>query len=341
MSQKRWRVERGELDYDDLLALSWGWRPSLLLLEAGRAGVFDAAAGGWHTGEEIAARLNRGPRAVGLLLLGLAGAGLMKKSGARYRNTEAIERHFVRSSPEYRGAILDLDRRAVSNWSRIGEVLQSGAPIPKPEQTDTEKRAWQETFIMAMDALARLHENEVVDALIGAGGERLLDIGCGPATYLIEWLRRVPQGCAVAFDRPASRETAQRLAEHAGVADRMEFVGGDFTADSFAHGGPFDVTLVSQVLHILGAQGARDLLKRAAAVTSTGGAVAVHEMALGPDENPGGAGIFAVQMMLGTPEGCVFTDPELRAMMADAGLTVETARPTDERSAIYLGRKPA
>ncbi|MBI4828609.1 MAG: methyltransferase domain-containing protein [Nitrospinae bacterium] len=340
MSQKRWRVESGELGYEELLALSWGWRPSLLLLEASRAGVFDAAAGGWRTGDEIAAALGANPRAVELLLFGLAGAGLMKKSGARYRNTDAIERHFVRASPEYRGAILDLDRRAVNNWGHIGEVLASGRPIPKPEQTEEEKRAWQETFIRAMDALARLHVEEVVGALPQAGGMRLLDIGCGPATYLIEWLRRVPDGRAVAFDRPASGDTVLRLARTAGVGDRVEFMGGDFTLDTFKHGGPFDVTLVSQVLHILGADGARELLKRAAAATRPGGVVAVHEMALGPDEHPGAAGIFAVQMMLGTAEGCVFTDAELRALLADAGLTVEDARPTDNRSRIYLGRKP-
>ncbi|MDH5756419.1 MAG: hypothetical protein OEZ55_07130, partial [Nitrospinota bacterium] len=99
---------------EELLALSWGWRPALMMLEAHKAGIFDTAAGGWRSKEQIALDLGADPRAIGLLLLGLCGAGLMEKKGNMFRNSPAVERHLVKASPEYRGYALDLDRRAVS-----------------------------------------------------------------------------------------------------------------------------------------------------------------------------------------------------------------------------------
>ncbi|VAX19549.1 hypothetical protein MNBD_NITROSPINAE03-376, partial [hydrothermal vent metagenome] len=128
----RGAARSGELELDDIFDLSWGWRPSVLLLQAHTTGVFDAVAGGWKTAAEVAGKLKADTRATGLLLDGLCGAGLIQKTDGKYKNAEAVERHLVRGATDYRGNILELDKRAVSSWLKIGEVLKSGEPIPKP-----------------------------------------------------------------------------------------------------------------------------------------------------------------------------------------------------------------
>jgi len=324
---------------EELLALSWGWRPALMMLEAHKAGIFDTAAGGWRSKEQIALDLGADPRAIGLLLLGLCGAGLMEKKGDMFCNSPAVERHLVKASPEYRGYALDLDRRAVSNWSRISEVAQTGVPIPKPESTPEEQDAWQRTFIRAMDNISSNAVEPLLDAMPLNDGQRLLDIGCGPAKYLVEILRRHPSSTAVGFDRPGSQPVAQAAAAKAGVEDRFTFRGGDLTIDSFTEEGPFDGVLISQVAHIFSDVMVKDLITRAREALSPGGFLAIHDMILGPDDDPGPAAIFAVQMMLGTAEGRVYTKEEIVLMMQTSGFEFLGASPTDERSQVIIGQR--
>jgi SAM-dependent methyltransferase len=336
----RGAIRSGELDLDDILDISWGWRPSILLLQAHSAGIFDAASGGWHTADQIAGKLDTDIRATSLLLDGLSGVGLIKKSGDKYKNGEAVERHLVRSAPEYKGSILELDKRSVTNWLKIGEVVKSGEPIPKPETNDEEKKAWQETFILAMDDLAGQFTDRMLDALPLQNGMRILDIGCGPATYLVGAALRFKNLTAVAFDRPMSEGVVAKAVEKAGVKERIEFKGGDFTTDDFDFGDAFDGILISQIIHIIDRESSADLIKRAVNVVKPGGFVAVHEMTLGPDDDPGPAAVFSIQMMLGTKSGGVYTKQEIEGWMKEAGLAIESDARMGARSEVIVGRKP-
>lgn len=331
---------RPPLDMDGVLALSWGFRPAVLLLKAHEMGVFDALAGGWKTPEDVAGRLRADPRATRLLLLGLCGARLLEKSGETFRNSPVVERHFVRGLPDYRGHILDLDNRALSNWVRIPEITVAGEPIPKPEATAGEARAWQETFILAMDAISQRNLENLCGALPVEDGHRLLDIGCGPATYIIELARRFPNLTAVAFDRPNSETIVKDAAARAGVGGRVEFIGGDFTAYKFDQNGPFDGVMLSQIVHILSEEQCVDLLRRASNALKPGGFMAVHEMAIGPDQDPGPAAVFAIQMMLGTKSGGVYSREEIERWLRNVGMEPVLARRTDERSEVIVARKP-
>ncbi|VAX23982.1 hypothetical protein MNBD_NITROSPINAE04-1694, partial [hydrothermal vent metagenome] len=251
------------------------------------------------------------------------------------------ERHLVRGATDYRGNILELDKRAVSSWLKIGEVLKSGEPIPKPDNSEAEKKAWQETFILAMDDIAGQFKERMIDALPLKDGMRVLDIGCGPATYLVEAALRFKNLAGVAFDRPMSEGVVAKAVERAGVGERIEFRGGDFTTDDFDFGDPFDGILISQIIHIVDTTQAVDLLKRAVNVVKPGGFVAVHEMTIGPDDDPGPAAVFSIQMMLGTKSGGVYTKDEIAGWMNDAGLTIESDTRMDARSEVIVGRKGA
>ena len=329
----------GKLTLDDMIEMTWDWRAPVLMMRSHDAGVFDAAGREWKEADEIASALKASPRATRLLLTALAGAGLMEKSGTRFRNTDAAQRHLVRSSPEYRGHLLEMNSRAVANWLRIPQVLKTGSPIPRPERTKEEADAWQEVFIQAMRALSDGQADRMFEALPLFDGMRMLDIGCGPAAYMIHFAKKLPAFTAVAFDRPASERVVRSAAQKAGVADRVTFAGGDCLTYDFE--GSYDGVLISQVLHIMSASQAGEVVRKAAGVSRPGGFVAIHEMTLGPDDDPGPSAIFAVQMMLGTKEGSVYTADEISGWLEDAGLEIESISRLNERSEMIVGRKPA
>ena len=330
---------KSELTLDDLMDLSWGWRPSVLLLQAHEAGVFDAVAGGWKSAEQVATIMGADRRAVYLMLLGLGGTGFMEKKGEMFRNAPVIERHLVRGAEDYRGNIIEYDKRAITNWVRIPEVVKSGKPIPKPDTTDEKAKQWQETFIKAMDDIACHHTENIYNVLAPEDGICMLDIGCGPATYIVDFLKRLPNMTAVAFDRPASEDVVADRVKRGGVADRVEFVGGDFLGDDLGYTDEFDLVLISQVIHIISKQQSMGLLQKAANAVKPGGVVAVHDMTVGPDNAPGPAAVFAIQMMLGTTDGTVYTADEIIEMMERAGLAMKSTERIDTRSELFIAKK--
>lgn len=332
-------AQKSRFDLDDLLALSWNWRGSALLIQAHSAGLFDAVKNHWRTPEEIAIRLGSDPRATRLILLALSGIGVVEKSGEKYRNSVTADKYLVSSSPDYRGHLLELDLRAMENWAKIPEVLMTGKPIPKPATTDDEKSEWQKTFTKAMEALSKPKLEKVIAAIPATDVDHLLDIGSGPGLYMIEIAKLLPNFCATLFDRPETGPVAQENINKAGVAERVKFVGGDALTYRFINEF-FDGALISQMLHIYPPAEAAVIVKKAAKSVKPGGFVAIQEMTVGPDDNPGAAAVFAVQMMLGTEEGTVYTVDELSGIMTGAGLVVESITAINDRDDVLVGRKP-
>jgi ubiquinone/menaquinone biosynthesis C-methylase UbiE len=325
--------------FDDLHDLFSSWRIPFLVAQAHELGVFDATAGGWKEAEEIAARLGTDERATGLLLVGLCGAGVLEKAGSRFRNTEMVERRLIRRSPEYDGALLSLAARQMRTWLEIPQVLKTGAPVQRPEPSPEEARARRTDFLQAMHAIASREVDALFNALPLKDGMHVIDVGAGPATYLAGFASRLPNLTGVAFDRPTSREVADGVLERAGVAERIRFVGGDFTRDALE--GSFDGALLSHVLHLLDPDRARDLIARVARIIRPHGFIAISEMAADQADRSGQACVFAIQMMLTSTGGAVYSVEEMGSWLSAEGFQLETVTPLGESSTVLVGRRGA
>ncbi len=329
----------GKLQFslEDMMALSWDWRKSVLLVQAHSTGIFDALDDEFKQVGDVANLLGSDPRATYLLLVGLAGLGVVEKVGEKFRNGPTAVKYLVSSSPHYRGDLLRHDQRAMENWRKIPDVLISGKPIAKPEVNQEEKIAWQEVFAKAMEAVSEPKVDHLFNILEPKDGQKFLDIGCGPGTYMFEFADRLPGFSAVLFDRPETSGLLEKRIRSRGMEDRMTCLGGDLLDHEFT--GSFDGVLISQILHIFPSDICADLARRASEVVKTGGFLAIQEMVLGPDENPGPTGLFGVQMMLGTAAGTVYTPSEVARFMTDAQLVIEKIESTDEKSKVFIGRK--
>ena len=326
------------IDLNGILALSWNWRKSALLIQAHKTGLFDAMTNNWQSAEDVAGKLQTDHRATALVLLALSGVGLMEKSGDKYKHTEVTEKYLVSSSPDYIGAMLELDRRAMGNWTRIPEIIRTGEPIPKPETTEKEKVEWRKTYTDAMEALSRPKRDKVISALPIKEGDRFLDIGCGPGAYLIDVLRRFPNVEAVGFDLDVTGHSTRKNIAKAGLEKRAKFLAGDLLKDPIE--GKFDVAFISQVLHIFSAEEVGGIIKKVVTAIKPGGVLAIQEMTVGPDKNPGDAALFAVQMMLGTKNGAVYTVDEMKGFLENAGLSIESVTAINDRDDVIVGRMP-
>lgn len=101
---------------------------------------------------------------------------------------------------------------------------------------------------------------------------------------------------------------------------RIDFVAGDFLAGPLPDG--FDVAWFSHILHGEWPNGCGRLLANAVDALEPDGLLLVQEFIL--DENrdsPLFPALFSLNMLLGTPEGQVYSGPELVGMMRHSGLS--------------------
>jgi SAM-dependent methyltransferase len=179
--------------------------------------------------------------------------------------------------------------------------------------------AAREAFLMGMYNNAMAGGPLVVAGIDLTGRRRLLDLGGGPGTYALLFCQTYPELEATVFDLPTSREFAERATRRFCLEGRVRFAAGDFLEDPLP--GRYDVAWLSHILHGEGEENCRRIVAKAAAALEPGGLLLVHEFILDDDgSGPLHPALFALNMLVGTPEGRAYREGELRSMMEGAGL---------------------
>jgi SAM-dependent methyltransferase len=130
------------------------------------------------------------------------------------------------------------------------------------------------------------------------------------------------------------------FAEHVearGVADRLEFHGGDFFADPLPAA---DVVVLGHVLHDWDADQRRQLVRAAYAATNPGGALVVYDRMLDDDPRHVENLVISLDMLLVTDGGSEYPVQELRAAAAEAGFERITDQPLGDFDTIVVCHKP-
>jgi SAM-dependent methyltransferase len=248
------------------------------------------------------------------VLAALADAGLLEREGGRYRPTETCRAGLCDpESEEFVGGGLALWLHNLGALVRLDEVLRTG--IPLDALTGRRDRHSVARLMSAMAAAPAARVRKLVDGSLRRARRprRALDVGAGPGHMSRELADR---GLHVTlFDTPETIDyvrTEYRLGEE----DRLTLVSGDFTKGPLPDG-PFDLVLLSNVLHIYGPEQNRRLVHEAARVTSPGGVVAIQDFVRG---RSGRAARFALVMLLRTEGGDTYELAELTDWMESGGL---------------------
>ena len=304
------------------------------------AGVFTALADGPATARELAERADLDERAVGIVLPALAEAGTLERADSRFALTDAARRHLADpDSPDFVGGGLPLWLDGLRGFTRLPEVLRSGDPIERPEPEDEAdreeaEREGLEKFMAGMAAAPDARVRRIVDACLERmpDARRVLDLGGGPGHMARAFVERGLR--ATLFDRPPVVDfvgDAYGLSE----VDGLELAGGDFTEDPLPDG-PFDVVLVSNIVHSYAPEQNRALLDKVAGVTAPGGVVAIADFFRGRSSR---AVRFALVMLLKTEGGNTYTEDEIAGWLRGAGFREpETAQVDEDRHLITAVR---
>lgn len=318
----------------DIQALATQWQASRALLAAFELDLFSALGGDVLTGAEIAARAGTDPRATDRLLRAMVPLGLVELRGERFVNTGAARRWLDRASDE---CLTNLAHTAhtFKNWATLHKAVQAGTSVVGTDFDNEQRRA---DFIEAMHRRS-LDQAEGLAGLIGlAGVRRVLDVGGGSGGNAIAFCRLAPDMTAVVLDRPSITSLTRDYVARAGLADRIAIMDGDYNEAEFGSG--FDLVLFSAIVHINSPGQNLSLMERAARALNPGGRVAVSDFIMDDDRlSPPSGTLFALNMLVNTDCGDVYTNSEVRSWMEAAGLEPGDPVPGGPTTSLIVGKK--
>jgi SAM-dependent methyltransferase len=300
---------------DRVLDLGRAYQPTCVLLAAAELDVFGALASGARTAVELAESLQSDPRATTIVLDALTALGFLAKNGGAYSPTPGVNDAFT--GP---GSVLPMLRHQANclrSWAQLAATARSGRPerLPSVLGEDVD----QESFIEAMEVASREAAPRVVASLGPPAFEHLLDVGGGPGTWTMAFLRAAPRARGTLYDLPAVIPIARRHLERAGLAERVRLVAGDLSSDDSLPGG-VDLAWVSAIIHMNSRAQNRDLYRKVHAALVPGGRILIRDIVMNDAHtSPPAGALFAVNMLVRTEGGGTFSFAEICADLEAAG----------------------
>ncbi len=306
------------MDFSELNRLSSGFILSRIIQVAARIGIFDKIEARGTTSEEVASCINTSPRATELFLNALVAIRLLSKESGKYFNTAISRNYLVKNSPKYFGGMIVFEHNLWDMWGKLEESVRTGMPSRKPDMfQNTEDET--EKFILAMHSLVKARgDAEVVSHLLDLGwANSLIDIGSGPGTYPIEFIKKYPQLAITVFDLPGTLRVTRKVLEEEHMIGQISLFEGDYRKTKIPDG--FDVAFLSNIIHSEDETTNQDLMKNIYEALNTGGLLVIKDHILNEDlTSPAVGAIFSITMLLAT-NGRDYSFKEVSRWLEKAG----------------------
>jgi 2-polyprenyl-3-methyl-5-hydroxy-6-metoxy-1,4-benzoquinol methylase len=247
----------------------------------------------------------------------LTALNLLVKQANVFANTPLATRLLASGSRDDARASLRHNLSLWSSWSTLTERVKSGHVVAWREMGSRDDD-WTVPFIAAMHRNAATRAPLVVRTVGSAGVHRLLDVGGGSGAYSIAFARDNEELRADILDLPSVLPIAQSHIAEAGLSERIHTRAGDLSRDELGSG--YDMVLLSAICHMLSPTQNQDLLRRAFLALGSKGRVVIQDHVMNEDGSAPRAGaLFAINMLVGTPEGSTFSESQYKQWLLTAG----------------------
>jgi SAM-dependent methyltransferase len=311
------------------------WVPQAIY-SAASLGVADALAEGPRTSADVARTVGAEPGTLHRLLRALVTLELLQMTDAgafALTPLGACLRSDARDS--VRAWVLLMGGEMVwKSWGRLGECVRTGRAVPALDGTERfaaidADPAAAAVFDESMVQLTRHIAGAFAAAYDFSGIRTLVDVGGGHGALLPPVLAANPDLRGVVFDRPRCREGALRLFAKTRIAERCDFVPGDFFATVAPAGA--DAYVLKSVIHDWNDEESLVILGNCRRAMREGARLLVFEPIVPdrPGTSPYDAMIAATDLnMMVVTGGRERTEREFRELLQAAGFRVTRLVPT-------------
>jgi len=312
----------------EVLDFSRSYQPACILTAAAALDVFTPLHAKPMTAGALAGVLDTDPRATTILLDALAALQFLSKQGEEYSVSEDVAELLSEQSADNVLPMLRHISNCLGRWAQLPKVVKTGkCAETSPSVRGTE--ADREAFIGGMNNISRPIAAGVIDKIQPTGFRHMLDVGGGPGTWSIAFLRAAPQARVTLFDLPEVISIAGRQFARAGLTDRVRLVEGDFYTDALPEGA--DLIWLGAICHQNSRQQNRNLFSKVHTAIADGGAAIIRDVVMDPSHtSPPGGALFAINMLVGTEAGGTYSFDEYKEDLNAAGFDDVTLIHQDE-----------
>lgn len=308
---------------DHLLYLADAFFATQILYTCLKLGVFDAIERGAKTIRHIGKVSQAHQEPLELVLNACASLGLLHKDGnGNYFNSATASQFLVTHSDRYYGdTLVCATETGYASWGRLLDFLRTGISPMNYEQNRRTCAKVARRSTLGAESQSRGIAPLVLKLMIPNRGRfRILDIGCGAATITREILRNCPDADATLLDTPTVLDFClQRFLAPQGLHNRCTLLAGDYNCiQDFQD--DYDYVLLSNILHIDGAESAQTLLRKGYAALKPGGKlIAISFFLNNREDSPVFSTMFSLSCMLLSGKGKVFSTGRVADWLVEMG----------------------
>jgi SAM-dependent methyltransferase len=289
---------------------SYALQKELLIVAAAvRTGLFDALKNEPMSLEGLSHKTHTDKRALWIVTEALAALGYLYYKESKLNLTkEAYAIFYDKDSEEYSDFSFMHRYNLIATWMRLPEALRSGKPVTGLEKTDKTK-----DYILAMKHYAKDSAADIARYCLRGLPKRakVLDVGGGPLTNAAAFIQKGAE--VTVLDLP---DVIDMMAADLDSKMPVTMIKGDFTKG--LPKGPFDLVYLGNVCHLYGEDVNRTLFRNAYDVLKNEAKIVIKDMIRGAGPEPA---LFAVNMLLHSPDGGTWTFEQYAAWLSDAGFS--------------------
>lgn len=322
-----------ELSLAEVFQLGYYWETKILLT-AVKLDIFSVIDTRPKSAQEIAERIGADATMLGILLNALAAMKILNKTEALFGNSSSALTHLVRHSTQYVGHLLLLHDAEWNNWGRLEETIRTGHRMIDRHVFETDPELGS-NVLAVLNRIGKQSGPDLAKRLNLMGNERILDLGGGAGTNAIAFCQVHSELVVTVFDLPSTLRLTEKTVKEAGLESRIRLVPGDFNSDPL--GGPYDLVLMSDILHYQTFEMNRRLVEKSFASLAPGGRLVIKDRFLEESgAGPAWTTAFAVHILVNTQNGSCYRASDAVNWLTETGFSSVTEL---EKTAVVQGVK--
>jgi len=298
-----------------ILQLATSFMATRYLIAAVEVGMFEALGDAALDLDALAARIAVPKRTTRICADAMAALGLLERDGSLYRNSPAADAFLSgRGARDLRPFLRSMDRTYPA-WAEFTEAIRAGRGPGFITRMDPEA---QRVYSAGVESVSVGSARALAESYEFDRHRQLLDLGGGTGSFLVPILERhLAIECGL-FELPQVVTLARENLKAHESDGRVRFYEGDLLQDQLPTG--YDAFLLANVVHIFTPEHNRDLLERVHASAPSGARLLLVDFWTDPTHTqPVFAAIMAGQFLLSGGEGDVYSEDEIRDMLAATG----------------------
>jgi len=326
-------------DVESLLSIGTSFQIGYILFESIKMKLFDALQGKTISTGALSRNLHVSEASLIRVMRVLYTAGILEKSGCRFKNTALSKKYLCTDGEKYIGDFLLHSESLHEPWSQLKKSIRTNKMMPPGKKKISSYPSRLKKFLRAMHAAGVIKSEYIKDKFHFHKYSEMLDVGGGMGTYAVSFVRENKDLHATVFDLPPVVSHAKSYIKKSLLESRIKVHAGECLTDLFPRG-PFDLVFLSNLLHIYDTQDCKKIILKAAKVLKKNGTLLIHDYIFGSGDAVA-VSLFDITMLIGTPQGKCPEKKDLQKFMRAAGITRTRSEDIKGGTSIVWGKKAA